>query len=501
MSSHDATEVSGNDIAIVGMAGRFPGADSVGEFWELLRAGREGITRFSDEELADAGVPAALRADPAYVRAHGVLPDVDLFDTGFFEFTPAEAEVIDPQQRLFLQSCHTALEDAGYDPRRYDGLISVYGGAAINTYLQQHVLPSIDQTATSDHFKVMVGNDKDFLATRVSYKLDLRGPSYSVQTACSTSLVAIHLACQGLINGECDMALAGGVTVKLPQTRGYLYEEGAILSPDGRSRTFDAQAGGTVLGNGVGIVVLKLLEDALDAGDTIHAVIKGTATNNDGSLKVSYAAPGKEGQAAVIAEAHAVSGTEPESISYVEAHGTATRLGDPVEVSALTDAFRRGTPDTGFCAIGSLKSNVGHLDAAAGVAGVIKTALMLRHRSLVPTLNYQRPNPAIDFAATPFYVSTETKPWTAEGPLRAGVSSFGIGGTNAHAILQEAPQQEPGDPSAREEQLLLLSARNRPRRPHRRPSPTTSRPPPAPTSPTPRTPSRWAAGPTATAAP
>ncbi|WP_369217469.1 beta-ketoacyl synthase N-terminal-like domain-containing protein, partial [Streptomyces flavofungini] len=403
----DASDVSGNDIAIVGMAGRFPGADSVGEFWELLRSGREGITRFSDGELADAGVPAALRADPAYVRAHGILPDVDLFDTGFFEFTPAEAEVIDPQHRLFLQSCHTALEDAGYDPRRYDGLISVYGGAAINTYLQQHVLPSIDQTATSDHFKVMVGNDKDFLATRVSYKLDLRGPSYSVQTACSTSLVAIHLACQGLINGECDMALAGGVTVKLPQARGYLYEEGAILSPDGRVRTFDAAAGGTVLGNGVGIVVLKLLEDALDAGDTIHAVIKGTATNNDGSLKVSYAAPGKEGQAAVIAEAHAVSGTDPESVSYVEAHGTATRLGDPVEVSALTDAFRRSTPATGFCAIGSLKSNVGHLDAAAGVAGVIKTALMLRHRSLVPTLNYARPNPAIDFAATPFYVNTE----------------------------------------------------------------------------------------------
>ncbi|WP_162290762.1 beta-ketoacyl synthase N-terminal-like domain-containing protein, partial [Streptomyces luteocolor] len=226
MSSHDGTEVSGNDIAIVGMAGRFPGADSVGEFWELLSEGREGISRFDDDELAAAGIPAALRRDPAYVRAHGVLPGADLFDTGFFEFTPAEAEVVDPQQRLFLQSCHTALEDAGYDPRRYDGLISVYGGAAINTYLQQNVLPRIDQTTTSDHFKVMVGNDKDFLATRVSYKLDLRGPSYSVQTACSTSLVAIHLACQGLINGECDMALAGGVTVKFPQTRGYLYEEG-----------------------------------------------------------------------------------------------------------------------------------------------------------------------------------------------------------------------------------------------------------------------------------
>uniref|UniRef100_UPI000A7E2BE3 SDR family NAD(P)-dependent oxidoreductase n=2 Tax=Streptomyces TaxID=1883 RepID=UPI000A7E2BE3 len=459
MSSHDGTEVSGNDIAIVGMAGRFPGADSVGEFWELLSEGREGISRFDDDELAAAGIPAALRRDPAYVRAHGVLPGADLFDTGFFEFTPAEAEVVDPQQRLFLQSCHTALEDAGYDPRRYDGLISVYGGAAINTYLQQNVLPRIDQTTTSDHFKVMVGNDKDFLATRVSYKLDLRGPSYSVQTACSTSLVAIHLACQGLINGECDMALAGGVTVKFPQTRGYLYEEGAILSADGRVRTFDADASGTVLGNGVGIVVLKLLEDALDAGDTIHAVIKGTATNNDGSLKVSYAAPGKEGQAAVVAEAHAVSGTDPDSISYVEAHGTATRLGDPVEVSALTDAFRRGTPDTGFCAIGSLKSNVGHLDAAAGVAGVIKTALMLRHRSLVPTLNFERPNPAIDFAATPFYVSTETAPWTAEGPLRAGVSSFGIGGTNAHAVLEEAPRPLPTDPSPRDEQLLVLSAK------------------------------------------
>ncbi|MGG2458747.1 SDR family NAD(P)-dependent oxidoreductase [Streptomyces sp. RGM 3693] len=459
MSSQDGTEVSGTDIAIVGMAGRFPGADSVGEFWELLRAGREGIARFSDEELAGAGIPAALRADPAYVPAHGILPDVDLFDTGFFELTPAEAEVIDPQQRLFLQSCHTALEDAGYDPRRYDGLISVYGGAAINTYLQQNVLPRIDQTATSDHFKVMVGNDKDFLATRVSYKLDLRGPSYSVQTACSTSLVAIHLACQGLVNGECDMALAGGVTVKLPQTRGYLYEEGAILSADGRVRTFDADASGTVLGNGVGIVVLKLLEDAVNDGDTIHAVIKGTATNNDGSLKVSYAAPGKEGQAAVIAEAHAVSGTEPRSVTYVEAHGTATRLGDPVEVSALTDAFRRGTQDTGFCAIGSLKSNVGHLDAAAGVAGVIKTALMLRHRALVPTLNYERPNPAIDFPATPFYVSTETTPWTADGPLRAGVSSFGIGGTNAHAVLQEAPRQEPSGPSGHDAHVLVLSAK------------------------------------------
>ncbi|WP_308030644.1 SDR family NAD(P)-dependent oxidoreductase [Streptomyces sp. CoH27] len=454
----DAADAADADIAIVGMAGRFPGAGSVEEFWDLLREGREGLTRFTPQDLAP-GIPAALSTDPAYVPAHGVLPDVDLFDTAFFELTPAEAEVTDPQHRLFLETCHAALENAGWDPSRYDGLISVYGGAAINTYLQQNVLPAIDQTATSDHFRVMVGNDKDFLATRVSYKLGLRGPSYSVQTACSTSLVAIHLACQGLINGECDMALAGGVTVKLPQRRGYLYEEGAILSPDGRVRTFDADAGGTVLGNGVGVVVLKPLADALADGDTVYAVIKATATNNDGSAKVSYSAPSKEGQAAVIAEAHAVAGVDPRTITYVEAHGTATRLGDPVEVSALTDAFRRAGDDTGFCAIGSLKSNVGHLDAAAGVAGVIKTALMLRHRSLVPSLNFERPNPAIDFAASPFYVSTDTRPWECEGPRRAGVSSFGIGGTNAHAVLEEAPEPTAADPSPRDAELLVLSAR------------------------------------------
>ncbi|MFB6557138.1 beta-ketoacyl synthase N-terminal-like domain-containing protein, partial [Streptomyces sp. NPDC056405] len=362
------------------------------------------------------------------VRSHGVIPDVDLFDTAFFEFTPAEAEIIDPQQRLFLQHCHAALEDAGYDPSRFPGLISVYAGAAINTYLQNNVLPNVDQTTTSNHFAVMVGNDKDYLATRVAYKLDLKGAGYTVQTACSTSLVAIHLACQGLVNGECDMALAGGVTVKLPQEKGYLYEEGAILSKDGHVRVFDAGASGTVLGNGVGVVVLKLLRDALADGDTVHAVIKGTATNNDGSLKVSYAAPGKDGQAAVIAEAHAVSGIDPETIGYVEAHGTGTRLGDPVEVSALSQAFRAATDRKGFCGIGSVKSNLGHLDAAAGVTGVIKTALMLRHKALAPTINFDRPNPEIDFANSPFRVVDEFRPWESDGiPRRAGVSSFGIG--------------------------------------------------------------------------
>ncbi|MFC4465284.1 SDR family NAD(P)-dependent oxidoreductase [Streptomyces xiangluensis] len=451
--------VAETDVAIIGMAGRFPGADDLDSFWRLLSEGREGITRFSREELAAAGVPTRLLDDPEYVFAHGIIPDVDLFDTGYFEFTPAEAAITDPQHRILLTAGHAALEHAGYDPARYDGLISVYAGAAINTYLQQQVLPHVDQTTTSNHFAVMVGNDKDFLATRLSYKLDLKGPSYAVQTACSTSLVALHLACQGLTNGECDMALAGGVTVKLPQAKGYLHEEGAILSRDGHARTFDADASGTVLGNGVGVLVLKLLQDAIADRDTIHAVIKGTATNNDGSGKVSFAAPGAVGQTAVIREAHTVSGVDPRSIGYVEAHGTATRLGDPVEVSALTRAFRESTADSGFCAIGSVKSNIGHLDAAAGVAGVIKTVLMMKHRTLVPTVNHTTPNPAIDFAAGPFKVSTDTAPWTGEGPLRAGVSSFGIGGTNAHAILQEAPPAPVTGDAHRAQQLLVVSAR------------------------------------------
>ncbi|MDN0200047.1 SDR family NAD(P)-dependent oxidoreductase [Streptomyces sp. S.PNR 29] len=459
MSSPDDPMVAETDIAIIGMAGRFPGADDLDSFWRLLSEGREGITRFSREELAAAGASPRLLDDPQYVPAHGVIPDVDLFDTGYFELTPAEAEMTDPQHRILLTAGHAALEHAGYDPTRFDGLISVYAGAAINTYLQQQVLPHVDQTTTSNHFAVMVGNDKDFLATRLSYKLDLKGPSYTVQTACSTSLVAIHLACQGLINGECDMALAGGVTVKLPQTKGYLYEEGAILSKDGHVRAFDADASGTVLGNGVGVLVLKPLRDALADRDTIHAVIKGTATNNDGSGKVSFAAPGAAGQAAVIREAHAVSGVHPRSIGYVEAHGTATRLGDPVEVSALTKAFRAATSDTQFCSIGSVKSNIGHLDAAAGVAGVIKTVLMMKHRTLVPTLNYRTPNPAIDFAAGPFKVSTGTEPWPATEPRRAGVSSFGIGGTNAHAVLEEAPRP-PVTGDSRSSQVLVLSARS-----------------------------------------
>ncbi|EHY87756.1 SDR family NAD(P)-dependent oxidoreductase [Saccharomonospora azurea] len=460
-AQRESADVRSTDIAVVGMSGRFPGAANIEQFWELLRSGRDGITRFTEEDLRSAGIPVELIDDPDYVRAHGVLGGVDLFDTALFEYTPADAEYIDPQQRLFLEQAYAALEDAGYDSARYPGLIGVYAGAAINLYLQRHVLPHVDQTTTAQHFAVMVGNDKDYLSTRVSYKLDLRGPSYTVQTACSTSLVAIHLACQALVNGECDLALAGGVTVKVPEETGYLYDEGAILSADGRVRTFDTEASGTVLGNGVGVVVLKPCRDALADGDTIHAVIKGTATNNDGSMKVGYAAPGKEGQVAVIADAQAVAGVDPSSIGHVEAHGTATRLGDPVEVSALTEAFRRKTDRSGFCAIGSVKSNVGHLDAAAGVAGVIKSALMLRERTIVPTVNFERPNPAIDFASSPFYVATDTADWERpeEGPRRAAVSSFGIGGTNAHAILEEAPPRPVPTASARREQPLVLSAK------------------------------------------
>jgi len=445
-------------IAVVGMAGRFPGAPDIAGFWQLICEGREGISLFSREELLASGLSAKIVDAPDYVGSHGVIRDVELFDTDFFEMTPAEAELTDPQHRVFLEVCHEALENSGYRPDLFPGLIGVYGSASINTYLQKHILANVDQTSTSRLFEVMVGNDKDYLATRVSYKLDLKGPAFTVQTACSSSLVAIHSACQALMNGECDLAIAGGVTIKLPQVTGYFFEEGSILSADGHTRTFDADASGVVLGNGAGAVILKRLDEAQADRDTIHAVIRATAINNDGSNKVSFAAPGKEGQAAVIAEAHAVAEAEPESITYVEAHGTGTRLGDPIEVNALTQAFRRGTRKTEYCSIGSIKANIGHLDAAAGVAGLIKTSLMLRNRTLVPSVNFARPNPAIPFSETPFFVNTALRPWEAAGPLRAGVSSFGIGGTNAHAILEEPPPAPSTGPS-RPVHVVTLSAK------------------------------------------
>ncbi len=450
-------------VAIVGLSGRFPGAPGVEHLWANLRVGISSIARFNDEELAASGVAPELRRDPRYVPAAGVLDGVELFDAGFFGYNPREAELLDPQQRLFLECAWEALEDAGYDSLRVPGPVGVFASLGLSRYLHQ-ILTSADPAAATGGLQLLLGNDKDFLATRVSYKLDLAGPSMTVQTACSSSLVAVHLACQNLRLGTCDMALAGGVSIALPQRAGYLYEEGGIASPDGCCRAFDAAARGTVGGSGAGIVVLKRLEDALAHGDTIHAVLLGSATNNDGgSGKAGYTAPSVAGQAQVISAALADAGVSPESIDYVEAHGSGTPLGDPIEVAALNlafkGAFRRETGRTGFCFLGSVKTNVGHLDAAAGVTGLIKTVLALEHRQIPPSLHFKTPNPAIDFAASPFRVADRLTDWKANGePRRAGVSAFGIGGTNVHAVLEEAPPAAPSGPS-RPWQVLLLAAR------------------------------------------
>jgi amino acid adenylation domain-containing protein len=448
-------------IAIVSITGRFPGAKNVEEFWRNLRDGMESITTFTDEELLAAGIsPAELRI-PNYVRAKGMLDDIELFDAAFFGFNAREAEITDPQQRIFLECAWEALERAGYDPQRYKGRIGVYGGVGLNGYFLANLLTNADIISSVGTYQAFISNDKDYLSTRVSYKLNLKGPSLTVQTACSTSLVAVHLACQSLLSGECDMALAGGITITVPKKGGYLYQEGGITSPDGHCRPFDAQAKGTLGGNGVGIVLLKRLDEALADGDIIHAVIRGSAINNDGSLKVGFTAPGIDGQSEVIVEAQAMAGISADSISYVEAHGTATAMGDPIEVAALTQAFRASTSRSQFCALGSVKSNVGHLDAAAGVTGLIKTVLALKHRELPPSLHYTAPNPEIDFASSPFYVNHELRTWETEGDelRRAGVSSFGIGGTNAHVVLEEAPLPAAAAPSSRGWHLLVLSGR------------------------------------------
>jgi acyl transferase domain-containing protein len=446
------------DIAIIGMAGRFPGAPNVESLWQNLRDGVEAITFFSQEELLVAGVDPEPLDSPHYVRAAGVLDDIAGFDAAFFSMTPREAEITDPQHRLFLETAWAALEDAGYTAA-YPGLIGVYAGCGANAYLynlssQPALLESLGEMQT------LIGNAADYLATRVSYKLNLKGPSISVQTACSTSLVAVHLACQSLLHSECDMALAGGVSLDVPHRAGYLYQEGGITSPDGHCRAFDAHAQGTVGGSGVALVVLKRLSDALADGDCIHAVIKGSAVNNDGWDKIGFTAPSIQGQAEVIAEALAVAGIHPETISYIEAHGTGTALGDPIEVAALTQVFRASTRRTGFCALGSVKTNLGHLDAAAGVTGLLKVTLALKHRQLPPSLHFTRPNARLNLESSPFYVNTTLRDWTSQTPLRAGVSAFGLGGTNAHVVLEEAPRQRVApEQHTRPWQMLLLSAK------------------------------------------
>ncbi|HYP28242.1 MAG TPA: type I polyketide synthase, partial [Blastocatellia bacterium] len=428
-------------IAIVGMSGRFPGASNIEQFWENLRDGNESISFFSDEELLESGADSALLNNPAYVKARGVIENVEAFDGAFFGINPREAETMDPQQRIFLECAWEAVEHSGYNPETYKGRIGVFAGSNMNTYLLNNLISNRELVETTGTYQTMLGSDKDFLATRVSYKMNLRGPAVSVQTACSTSLVAVHIACQSLLNGECDMALAGGVSVLVPQKAGYLYQDGNIFSPDGHCRAFDEKAQGCVDGSGAGIVMLKRMSDALADGDFIHAVIRGSAINNDGSQKVGYTAPSIEGQKAVIAEALSVAGTPAESIGYVETHGTGTALGDPIEIAALTQAFRLSTGSSGYCAVGAVKTNIGHLDAAAGVAGLIKVVLSLKHQMIPPTVNFQKPNPRIDFENSPFYVNAALVPWERNGHARrAGVSSFGIGGTNAHVIVEEPPQ-------------------------------------------------------------
>ncbi|MDH3716819.1 MAG: aminotransferase class III-fold pyridoxal phosphate-dependent enzyme, partial [Planctomycetota bacterium] len=448
-------------VAVIGMAGRFPGAHNIYEFWKNLRDGVESLRTFTPEELQASGVDSEQLQDPDYVNRGGPLEDADNFDAAFFGFTPREAELMDPQHRVFLQCAYAAIQDAGYDPENCTSTVGVFGGVARNTYFlhNAHVYQGLMKQGAL--YDAMLGSEKDFPATRVSYKLNLKGPSINVQSACSTSGVAVHLACQSLLSGECDMALAGGARVRVPLHGGYVYIDGGIPSPDGHCRAFDADAKGCVYGSGVGIVVLKRLVDAIRDGDHVEAVILGSAVNNDGSAKIGFTAPSVEGQAAVIAEALAVADVDASSVSYVEAHGTGTTLGDPIEIAALTKAFRESTDRSGYCAIGSLKTNIGHLDAGAGVAGLIKTSLALKHKQIPASLNFKKPNPQIDFANSPFFVNDKLRDWeTAGHPRRAGISSFGLGGTNFHAILEEAPDIEPSGPS-RPYQLLTLSAKSR----------------------------------------
>ncbi len=449
----------GPAVAIVGMSGRFPKSPTLREFWSHLRDGDECLTRFTDEELAAEGVPRELRENPQYVPVRGVIDGRDLFDAGFFGINPREAELTDPQQRLLLECAWEALEDAGYDPERLSGPVGVYAGVAMNTYLIGQVLGAPALRHPGAAYQAFIGNDKDFCATRISYKLGLRGPSMNVQTACSTALVAVHLACQSLLTYQCDMALVGVAAVSNGHAFGYLYEEGMINSPDGHCRAFDAAAGGTVGGEAVAFIVLKRLDDARADRDTVRAVILGTGVNNDGSLKAGYTAPSVDGQCEAIVIAQSMARVDPDSISMIEAHGTGTPLGDPIEVAALTRAFREQTARTGFCALGSVKTNIGHTDPAAGLAGLIKTVLALEHRQIPPSLHFTRPNPALDLERSPFYVNATLTEWPeGETPRRAGVSSFGIGGTNAHVVIEQAPPVEPL-PASAGWQVLPLSAR------------------------------------------
>ncbi len=453
-----------DQIAIVGMSLRIPGANDTEELWSNLAAGTESISRFEKDELA---YPDEFdRSD--FVPVKGIIDDIDMFDASFFGILPKDAKIMDPQQRIFLELAWEAMERAGYQPDNHRERIGVYAGAYFDTYLLANLcsdpkfLSDLVPQIQVGSLQTELGNDKDYLATRVAFKMNLRGPAMTLQTACSTSMVAIAEACRSIREGLCDMALAGGVTVTLPYKRGYFYTEQGMLSGDGHCRAFDEKASGTVFANGAGVVMLKRLSDAIRDRDHIHAVIRGTGMNNDGGVKHSYTAPSVDGQVSVIRMAHEDAGVSPDTITAIEAHGTGTPLGDPIEVTALTKAFREaGVKENQYCALGSLKTNVGHLDVASGVCGVIKTAVSLEKKCLPPLLHYQKANPKIDFENSPFFPNAELKAWdriSEDIPLRAGVSSFGVGGTNVHTVMEEAPEVVSVE-SPRDAQLVVLSAR------------------------------------------
>ncbi|QFS84593.1 type I polyketide synthase [Roseivivax sp. THAF197b] len=456
-------DIAYSDIAIVGMAAHLPGAETIAQYWDNLRSGVSSIARLSEAELLDAGVPQGLLRRKDYVPYAARLDGFEMFDAEFFGFSPKEAAILDPQHRRFLEVAWEAMENAGHVPQNFPGPVGVFAGCGMGSYFYFNLCSNPDLVDSTGMFLLRhTGNDKDFLTTRASHIFDLKGPSLSLQTACSTSLVAVHYAAQSLLNGECDMALAGGVTIELPQGQGYFFKENEILSPDGACHAFDHRAQGTVFGSGTGVVVLRRLSDAIADGDHIWAVIKGSAVNNDGADKAGYLAPSVGGQAAAVAEAQAIANTPAGTIDYVECHGTGTYLGDPIEVSALTAAFRETTEQTGFCRIGSVKTNIGHLDTAAGAASLIKTALSLKHGQMPPSLGYEAPNPAIDFEASPFRVNDSLRDWPRrDHPRRAGVNSLGVGGTNVHVVLEEAPERAASDAPEFPFQILTLSARSK----------------------------------------
>jgi acyl transferase domain-containing protein/thioesterase domain-containing protein/aryl carrier-like protein len=456
-------ELTGSEIAVIAMAGRFPGAPSLDQYWTNVRDGVESVRFFSDEELLAAGEDPSLLADPAYVRAWPQLEGIENFDAGFFGMSPRDASVMDPQHRFFLEVAWEAMERAGYSGKSAPLATGVFAATGMNHYMLYHVVPNKEIMRTVGEWLARHnGNDMNFLATRAAYQMNLKGPAMNVQTACSSSLTAIHIACQSLLNRETDLALAGASTMSLPQDRGYLYKQGEILSADGHCRPFDAGSKGTLFGSGTGCVVLKRLEDALEDGDTILAVIRGTAINNDGSQKVGYLAPSVDGQARAVSEALAISGVPAESIGMIEAHGTGTAVGDPIEVEALSQAYAPLTDRKGFIALGSVKANIGHLGEAAGMAGFIKTVLAMQHQQFPPCVNFTAPNPQIDFASSPFFVNTTLAPWPrGASPRRAGVTALGAGGTNTHLILEEAPAVVPSEAPQRAAQLLTISAKTR----------------------------------------